>query len=71
MHNKDWQLSSRKHTAWHKAGKMYNPLPNMTLPAAGDLSHDLPVLSGARDPVPKADDHLGIKGTTSKRLTVC
>lgn len=53
MHNKDWQLSSRKRTAWQKEGEMHNPLPNTTLPAAGDLSRDFPVSSGARDPVPK------------------
>ena len=71
MRNKDWELSSRKYTAWQKEGKMYNPPLNMTLPAASNLSHDFPVSSGTRDPVPKVDDHLGIKGTTSKWLTMC
>lgn len=55
MHNEDWQLSNRKHTAWQKEGKMYNLLPNETLPASGDLSRDFLLLSGAGDPVPKVD----------------
>lgn len=53
MHNKDWQLSNRKHTAWQKEGKMYDLLRNVILPASDDLSRDFLLLSGAGDPVPK------------------